>query len=140
MSVTHSIIPYDEQFESEVFHTWFEKEIPHDVRYGRLPTWDEIKTTLERIAPDGYTITYDLPTNPKRATIVSSSEEENWLIEAEILNQTVVDNTVGSYSFRGDRYFLEKLLQNLPIEYGTFLVMSNGEDPELITAERTQHD
>ena len=139
MSITHSIVPYDEQFESEFFLTWFEKEVPHNVRYGRLPSWGKIKSTLEYIASDGHIITYDLPTNPKRATIVSCNEGD-WLLEVEILNQNPLDSTIGSYSFRGDRFFLEKLLRNLPIEYGTFLVMSNGEDPELITAERIQHN
>lgn len=130
MSVTHLITPCDENFESDDFFEWFGQSLPDDVHYGRQPTWNELIEAFERNVPVGYVTRLEASRNPT-ALKIALSDGSNYLLYVEYINLPNVP-----YSFRGDRAHLNQIVEDLPEECGTFLVTTNGEHPELITATR----
>ena len=133
MSVTHEAIPYEDEFLSEQFIKWYGKPVPEYPRYGRLLDWKELQAALDASIPDGYKLIYDDASNPVMIYI-NHLENDSHLLHIEVFGLRIDEDMFHRFAFSGDRGYLEKLIQFFPEECGTFLVITNGEDPEVIIA------
>lgn len=145
MSVTHLIVPFDGTLRVDAFTRWYEGDIPANGRQGRLPTLSELKVVMERYTPTGYEVTYHTAISPDWYAEISREFSEidfkhvkttykDCLIRVEAFGLQADGETVGYYSFQGDRLHLHKLIEMFPYNCGTFLVITNGEDPEFVTS------
>jgi hypothetical protein len=130
MSVIHLIIPYSKEFETDEFLRWYEQELPSDLRYGRLPSLDEFKAAVEANIADGYKL------STFSSEIMVSLSVNSMLDNGHLLYTTITGLHSGElrYSFQGDRDYLAEIIKTLPYDCGSFLLITNGENPEFVTA------
>ena len=110
MSVSHLMIPYSHEFETDEFRNWYEKDLPNNLRYGQLPTLAEFEAVLEAYVPEGYKLTHNSSANAL-TIYIDSKLDNSYLLYVEVsgLNYGEI-----RYSFGGDRFYLTEVIKRLP--------------------------
>ena len=128
MSVKHSAVPFSDELRRDDVLAWLGFEIPDDVRIGRYPTPNELRDVMNHL--QGYSVEFQV--GPLYWIANVSNEYPVLAVEAVAFSGSPDQSQ--EFRFSGDRDVLTQILRRLPEDCGTFLVMTEGEDPEFITA------
>lgn len=126
MSIAHSVIPLEDRLREDDVLVWLGHPIPDDVKNGRYPTPNELRAVLDALSP--YSVNYEEA--PYQWIAVVSNEYPVLTVEAIAFSGN--PNQSQEFRFTGDRAILTRILQSLPESCGTFLVTTDGEDPEFV--------
>jgi hypothetical protein len=128
MSVIYSVIPYTERLQAEEGVRWLEDSevsIPADARFGRNVTPNELKEVL--LSFTDCQIEFTVKSLYWRAEL--SSGNEGLEISAFFSGNADEEH---SFSFNGSERYIIMILEKLAKVCGTFMLLSNGEDPQFI--------
>ncbi|MBC7814017.1 MAG: hypothetical protein H7175_22885 [Burkholderiales bacterium] len=122
-------MPYTEEFQSEEAINWLkvvDLSIPSDARLGKLPTPDELITSMEAYCGSELQFTYKRALGMDTASINLGTD---YLLRIEVM-WSGVEHDPPHYSFAGDITHLIKLISYFPPECGTLLLIFNDGEPE----------
>ncbi len=159
MSVIYSVIPYTKAFtKPEVLH-WLDTsgtEIPANPPYGRNPTPKELRSVVATF-DDCYAEYRVTPINwgdypfitgfePQQHAVYLQSRDNrlNWQLEMKCGKERISVNVLFSgdedksfhLSFTGHWDYILQIVQRLANVCGTFVLLSNGEDPTFVTPQK----
>lgn len=126
MGFSYQIIPVSESVRDQQFFNWldsWEVTYPQEFSLGRYPTVDELKDSLEGL--ENCTVRF-YP-RIQKAEIVFAD------YTSEFTFRQNSNGEIEHLSFRkGDYVMVKQAVQAFANRCGTFLMMIEGEDPELI--------
>ena len=130
MSATHLLIPVDDRMKSAEFIEWFGRPLPDDLPSGRNPTLFELEDALKQI-PE-FEIQEKVPHEWAIYIDINIDNDRYLRIEARTVFLTGVEPH--TFSFSGEREGVVRIVSKLTPECGAFILMTEGENPELVVA------
>lgn len=129
MSQLHQLVPLSDEMRGAQFAAFLGGPVPDGVRLGRYPTADEIRAAFGRLNESVRHMVQD-KSGKSWSLAVMDGTHEALRIDARLRGQTEMLFTVS-----GDRHLLEALVAQLPRNCGSFLIMTDGQNPVIVTAE-----
>jgi hypothetical protein len=129
MGVIYSVSPYSKLFQTDEVLEWLEDSgvsIPADAQFGREATLNELKEVL--LSFTDCQIEFTVTSLLWRAYLRCGNES----LEIRTFFSGNADEE-HDFSFDGSERYIVMILEKLAKVCGTFILLSNGEDPQFIT-------
>jgi hypothetical protein len=126
MSITYHLIPVDDTMKSPEFTQWFGRALPENLQPGRDPDVTEFTNALKQI-PE-----YEIRKEGPPQWIIYRNGELYLNIESGTFYLTFLEPH--GFRFSGDGDGVIKIVSKLPPECGSFVMVTDWDDPELVVA------